>query len=537
MKKIFYSFAILSLLFTSCNPIEDIYEELDAKANIEGIVGDVSRTLSDEDYEVLDLSFGNFSSVDDAKSLLPDFLSAQYPALGVTYNEDGSINKASSAAITYKLYSPIKFEAYEVSDADYTTLSLTSLNDSDDFDAFFANNFPSEEKGTVVDLTYKTEPTINDYTLTDDDFDLVGNGRYDNFDIRVGEDEELEEVRRAKIQTILLNNFPDAEDGTKYNVTYAIYDGTSGTLDMLVKQQQNEPNASLTTDYTLTEDDFDSVGNGSFDNFDIREGRAEETIEARRAKIETILLNNFPTATVGDLYNVTYAVWEGFDSTIDMLVEFDGTGYTIFNTTSYEYYTFELEDNTMRFTLSDEWAAPITFSKDEYTLMGQRYPNFSDKDEAEYKIGIYLRTLYQFAAADDFVAVEYDYYSGSLSQQNVNYVFDGSVWNAISTVIDTELKFGHDGTNWVPDNTIKYTLINTDFALVGNGRYNNFDVRAGKDEETVDARLVKINTILKANFPSAEEGQKFSVTYAVYDGANSTRTTNVIKTGADYVLQ
>jgi hypothetical protein len=536
MKKIFYSFAILSLLFTSCNPIEDIYEELDSKAKIEGIVGDVSRTLSDEDYETLDLSYGNFSSIDDAKSLLPDFLSAQYPALGVSYNEDGSINKASSAAITYKLYSPIKFESYTVTDADYTALGLTSLNDSDDFNDFFANNFPSEVKGTVVDLTYQTEPTITDYTLTDADYLSVGN-TYKNFDIRVGRDEETIDARRLKIQTILLANFPDAPDATKYNVSYEVYDGSVSNLEMEVKQQQNQPDASLTTNYTLTEADFALVGNSQYNNFDVRDGKDEQTVEARRAKIETILLNNFPAATTGDLYNVTYDIYNGTNTTDIMLVEFDGTGYAIFNTTSYELYTFVLEEATTRFTLSNEWAAPITFTNDEYTLMGQRYPNFSDKDEAEYKIGIYLKTLYQFAAADDFVAVEYDYYSGSVGAENVNYVFDGSVWNAIPTVIDNVLKFGHNGTNWVPDNTIKYTLTNADFDSVGNGFYNNFDIRTGKDEETVEARLVKINIILKANFPAAEEGQKFSVTYDVYDGTNSTRTTNVVKTGADYILQ
>ena len=45
MKKIFYSFAILSLLFTSCNsPMEDIYEEIDAIETI--ISGEATITLT-----------------------------------------------------------------------------------------------------------------------------------------------------------------------------------------------------------------------------------------------------------------------------------------------------------------------------------------------------------------------------------------------------------------------------------------------------------------------------------------------------------
>ena len=524
------------MVFTSCDPLEDIYSDLDA-LKTDGIFGNVTRTLSDDDYDDLDLSDKNFSSIDDAKTMLPVFLSDEYPVLGVIWNADGSIKKASSATITYKLYSPIKFDTYTVTDEDYTELGLTSLNNLGDFNDLFASKFPNEEKGTVIDLTYTTEPTIIDYTLTNDDFDLVGNGRFNNFDIRPGRDEETEESRRVKIQTILLNNFPAAEDGTKYNVTYAVYDGSAGVLNMLVKQQQNEPDPNLTTDYTLTDDDFDLVGNGRYNNFDIREGKDEETVEARRAKIETILLNNFPAAASGDLYNVTYAIYDGSAGSRVMLVQFDGTGYTIFSTTSYEFYTFELEESTTRFTLTDEWAAPITFTSEEYTLMGQRYPNFSDIDEAEYNIGIYLRTLYQFAAPEDFVAVEYNYYSGGVSQRNVNFVFDGSVWNAIPTVIDETIKFGHDGNSWVPDNTIKYTLTAADYALVGNDRYGNFDVRAGKDEESEESRLAKINTILLNNFPSDAEGQKYIVTYNIYNGANGVWSLAVIKEGSAYVKQ
>ena len=525
MKKIFYSFAILSLLFTSCNPMEDIYADIDSAETV--ISGEAVFTLTDEDYETLELNYGNFSSMDDAKADLPAFLVNKFPVWGAE----------SLATVTFNLYSPIKFESYTVSDADYTALGITSLNNGGDYNDFFDAKFPSEAKGTVIDLTYNTEPTIIDYALTDADFELVGNGRFDNFDIRSGRAEEEIEVRRAKIQTILLNNFPEAADAAIYNVTYAVYDGASGTLEMLLKQQQNEPDASLTTDYTLTDADFALVGNGNYNNFDIRAGKDEETIESRRVKIETILLNNVPGAVSGDLFNVTYAIYDGAPGTRDMLVEFDGTGYTIFSTTSYEFYTFVLEENTARFTLSDEWAAPITFTSDEYSLMGQRYPNFSDNDEAVYKIGIYLRTLYQFAAPEDFVAVEYNYYSGGVSQRNVNFVFDGSIWNAIPSVIEETIKFGHDGTTWVPDNTIKYTLTGADYTLVGNGRYGNFDVRTGKDEAEESVRLEKINTILLNNFPSDAEGQKYIVTYNVYNGANAVMSLKVIKEGGAYVKQ
>ena len=75
------------------------------------------------------------------------------------------------------------------------------------------------------------------------------------------------------------------------------------------------------------------------------------------------------------------------------------------------------------------------------------------------------------------------YKDGSVKSYIANFIYDGASWSKYNNVIDETIKFGHDGTSWVPDNTIKYTLTAADYALVGNDRYGNFDVRAGKDEE------------------------------------------------------
>ena len=91
MKKIFYSFAILSLVFTACNPMEDIYEEVDAQETI--ISGEAKYTLTDGDYDDLGLNYGNFSSTDDAKDMLPEFLSDKFPAWGLN----------SSVIVNYEL--------------------------------------------------------------------------------------------------------------------------------------------------------------------------------------------------------------------------------------------------------------------------------------------------------------------------------------------------------------------------------------------------------------------------------------------------
>ena len=63
--------------------------------------------------------------------------------------------------------------------------------------------------------------------------------------------------------------------------------------------------------------------------------------------------------------------------------------------------------------------------------------------------------------------------------------------------------------------------------MVGNGKYGNFDVREGADEEDVAVRIEKISTILKANFNDLAVGDIFEVTYKVYTGSSDTWTINL----------
>ena len=355
MKKIFYSFAILSLLFTSCNPMEDIYSEIDATETV--ISGEATFTLTDADYDALDLNYGNFSSLDDAKADLPDFLSGKYPAWGAE----------SLAAVTFKLYNKVN--------------------------------------------TYSK----NIYALSDAEHNAITGKTYGNFD------------RSYHVTNYLEATYPDASEGDFYSLKYRFYAGGESTLT-------------------------------------------------------------------------------------------DG-------------FVFE----------NSEWTKITGFTPDNYNDMGESYPNFSSHDEAEIKIPVALIDVYKFAAkqAGDIVTAMYELYKGGgvTKSYTANYIFDGSSWSKYTNTINETIKFGHDGTTWVPDNTIKYTLTGADYTLVGNGNYGNFDVRAGKDEEQESVRLDKINTILLNNFPSDAEGQKYIVTYNIYNGAAGVWSLAVIKEGGAYVKQ
>ena len=111
MKRIIYLFAVIGIAFMSaCTPMDDIHADIDAKVN--PVVGDANFTLTDEDYDALGLSYGSFSSLDDAKAALPAFLGDKYPVWG----------KNSSALVGYKLYVGNAFgvDDYTLDQDDYT---------------------------------------------------------------------------------------------------------------------------------------------------------------------------------------------------------------------------------------------------------------------------------------------------------------------------------------------------------------------------------------------------------------------------------
>ncbi|MFZ3563521.1 hypothetical protein [Tenacibaculum finnmarkense] len=209
---------------------------------------------------------------------------------------------------------------------------------------------------------------------------------------------------------------------------------------------------------------------------------------------------------------------------------------------TYKYYSGSVSTLNNGFLFNNgAWELVTGFSKEEYKQMGESHPNFSSKDEAYAKIPVFLLDKYKYEPKEAGTVQGFMYNihlgKGVTDSFVIYFIYDGNNWAKYTNTVEQTVKFGHDGTNWVPDNTIKYTLTGADYALIGNDRYNNFDVRAGKDDETEAVRLDKINTILLNNFPTDLEGQKYIVSYSVYDGANKVFTMKLVKQGAVYVIQ
>ena len=364
--------AIVSMVSVGCEPMEDIYEDIDTDLNVQGVA---DYTLTEDDYDELDLDYPNFNSIADAKEILPTFLSSKYPVWG----------KGSLANVTFDIYAP-----------------------------------KQDEKKLIT------------YSATDEDYVTYGNNKYPNFD------------SMSEVFELVEDKFGDVENRTLVSLTYDYYDGN---------------------------------------------------VEERN---------------------------DGF------------------------------------LLLDGEWNYISGFTLDEYNAMGESYDNFTDEDEAEAKIPIFLAEKFKYEPKDkgDIEPVMYKMYvtdkddidgdgktTDKATYSFVKYfIYDGTSWSVYNDTISETIQFGHDGTTWVPDNTIRYSFTTEDYALAANALidvypgpagnlagYGNFNRAGGPTSWSDEMMLAAINVVLDNLAPSAEVDQKYVVSYIIYAGGYSTETKSVIK--------
>ena len=337
---------------------------------------------------------------------------------------------------------------------------------------------PLEDINAEVDAKAKAISSEVSFALTDDD--------YEELDLKYGNFNTIDDAK-TMIPDLLNDKYPVWGDGSLATVTFKFY---------------NKINTYSEDVYELKKEEYNKITGDRYGNF------------SKPFHIFNYLKAKYLTPDEGDFVSLRYIFYAGGKTTLTDGFFFDGT----------------------------DWNKIAGFTPDQYSAMGESYSNFSSDNEAETKIPIVLVGYFKFAPkkAQEIVSFMYNIYNRSTrttESYTINFVFDGTLWAKYNDVAEETIKFGHNGSKWIPDNTIKYTLTDADYDLVENGKYKNFDVRAGKDEETVEARLAKINTILLKNFPNMEEGQKYIVTYNVYSGTSEVWEMKVILTGRTYVLQ
>ncbi|TNJ45366.1 hypothetical protein KFZ70_06360 [Tamlana fucoidanivorans] len=354
------------------------------------------------------------------------------------------------------------------------------------------------------EIALNAKPISGDvaYTLTEEDYTEELELRFPNF----GSEDEAKEL----IPILLEDKYPALKDGSSAFITYALY------------SPKREERSLIR--YTVSNEDYAALGH-TFGNFD------------RESEIIEFLEYKYPNPEDRVLVSLTYDFYNGSTNTLN-------TGYLFIN---------------------DTWEEMISFSDDEYTLMGERFPNFSNEDEATLKTAIILKDKLKFDGyeAGDIVGTMYKLYTtdvddldedgrtdDSTTYSYVKYfIYDGENWSEYNDVINQVLQFGYDGEQdaWVPDNTIKYTLVDEDISFISStfidkypgpadnvGFFGSFDRRSSSSNYWNDDMLLEaFSALLNKKQPEAEEGQKYVLTYVVYTGATGTESMSLIKAKND----
>ncbi|NOU61682.1 hypothetical protein [Marinifilum caeruleilacunae] len=356
----------------------------------------------------------------------------------------------------------------------------------------------------------------NGYELTDADYALSsdeGVQNYKNFSKYAPVADFLPEI--------LDNMKLYGEAGVEYTVKYKFY---RGSLSYIYDYLDYLEELAEMDSYTLTTADYDSMGTG-----DDEPGKYNNFSSSTPAEdyLPNFLLGKFPDAETGDELAVTYKYYDGGVSEITEFWAFDGS-------------VWSESDKQAPEVPSDVTVYELTSS--DYDSMGEesgqpgRYNNFSDSTPAENYLSTFLGQKFPYALDGAKYATIYKHYAGGgvTETRMKEYTLTDGEWVEYQSTIDATSLVAYKNRAWVfvppikmiesdKTATITYTLTDADYELVGNGRYSNFDIREGKDEESIEVRIEKITKILKANFEVAV-GDVFAVTYDYYDGSNGSAT-------------
>lgn len=548
MKRILFCLTVLGAVLVGCNPNEDIYKAIDVIDT--PIVGEATYTLTSEDYDDLELSFGSFSSEDDAKTMLPPFLNSLYPTWG----------EGSAVVVGYRLYIGNAERVSDYSGADVYQLSNAdyAATGSDAF-GFYPNVDANEEIPAVLDAAIAS-PSEGDIVLA----------KYNQYfdDPEVG----LANVYQASFPA----NFDDFEyidvlgdEGWTSQSGYAQGSGFNGGAianeDWLIS-----PEIDLTGMTNLKfqiNQEIDFLGDPAL--FDILVSTDYTTGGDPMAATWTAV--PFDKAAYGSM-----TLSEDFDfayggSTIHVAFKYSSTDSDSprWRVESFAIKTLGVDGDANKkgthFVYSgSEWEVVdgvYFLSSADFDSMGEefgqpgRFDNFGSSTPAEDYLPTFLSITapWAYAQEEDEIIMVYDYFSSSSGAQirgNRYTVIDG-MWMPHESTIDTSLQFGHDGNTWVPDNTIRYTFSGADVTFISNafieiypgpadnvGFFGSFDRRSGSSNFWSDSMLLEaFNELLESGGFVTDEGQKYVLTYVIYNGSTTNETKSVIKTGGEWVYQ
>ena len=537
MKKILSIFIFLGLIiFNACDPMEDIYEDIDAKEDY--VTANVEFTLTSDDYVTASsyaLKYAESPTyvkyaeyIEEMEAFNMYFTAEEYVpfVLGEKYNV---LNKNSVAKVTYNYIADLPEEL-----ATYTNT-----------DEFLFNSDYYAIVDSLVNITGYFYPDFNpDLYIPGILADSVSDPNEDDMLIVSYKYADVNPViTPSETVTLFSEGFTEEENGlgqfTEYNITgvqgwvwNSFGDGNAKMSGYDGGAQENE-NWLVSPDITLTESDSIVLNitqainflNDEWDqiNILISTNFSDDVSAADWVAIDTseyiypagnswsfvesgnIDISSYKGQTINFAFKYlssasNAATWEIADVTIEAV----GAGFDINGSYPYTKRDFYQFDGSEWKTMSNTY---YLTSKD-YDAMGSpgNYANFSNDDNPRDYIPNLLKSMYPTAGEGVSKIVVYKYYTEAevtltLADQ---YTYTNGEWQSLYNYIDEITnQFIHNGTKWVFDPTETYTMSSSDYQIIvdyvkdnygddyidsygtqefyyGAGAYySNFDLRSG----------------------------------------------------------
>ncbi|WP_053976872.1 choice-of-anchor J domain-containing protein [Mangrovimonas xylaniphaga] len=567
MKRIVYLlFVLIGATFIGCDPMGDIYNDLDDQ-NSSAVVGTDEYTLTEDDYEALDLTYGSFDSEDDAREMIPGLLADMYPYWGA----------GSQVLVSYNLYVGdaeglsdfTGADVYQLTTADYAASGSDAFGYYPNVDAteeiisVLDAQISSPSEGQIVLAQYRQYLEIPEVGFANL-YEYGFNGTLDGFEsVNVLGDQVWEAASFGGVEYAYMSGY---DSGSIVNEDWLISPelDLSGESDVRVQINQAINYASdlallgvwVSSDYTTGGD----VSSATWELIDFANAPAGNNWSFVLSEDYDLSAYDGETIHIAFKYESTTeeaASWEIdelFVKSLGVSGDYDSKGeYFVYSEGAWEV----MED-------------VYYLSSEDYNSMGEgagqpgQYDNFSSSTPADSYLPTFLSIKYPYAQEEDQIFVIYKYYSSSAGAVQIrgnSYTVIEGEWTPHASTVETTLQFGHDGTEWVPDNTIQYTLTRDDYdyivsqlenepgyeaATSSMDNYGNLDRRPSQaaywsDADTQNSAGITdmianaMGVLLDHIDPAAEEEQKYLLTYDIYNGTNTTESIAMIKVGGAWV--
>ncbi len=506
MKKILLFIPILFFAFSSCDQMDEVYEDLDVikleySNSIEFLFTDDDYATA-SDYAVMDAVTSADSTyaldIKNAKAFNTFFTAEDYvgKVLGDLYPE---YNKTSNALVTYNVETGtpewhldyIDADSYYLDEDDYTSVGgyteikgyfVPSTNPEDYLPGILESNNTSPVEGDIVMANYNyydVEPTdsLSSFALYSEDF-----SDYSNYD-SLGLNDVWIQVEEVGTREWLAREY----SGNAY-AQYSSYGSGEANVAWLVSPKIDLSvgiNNKLSFDVNIgyyTHTGLEVFISEDFDGSDVTTATWDDVTSSFTIPTE-------PTGGYGSFASAGLMDLSAYSGEIHIAFKYTGDGNNS-ETTTYQVDNIlvlsGLPDPSDKYNVyyeytGTEWEVSegaTAVNRFEYDAMGSpgNYGNFSSSDAPEDYLPQLLASKYPYAQEGDEINVSYKYYDGGTVTMIDNYKFELGVWMPISTIIETTNQFIHNGELWLFDPTITYVLSGDDYQIIVDWVIANKDV-------------------------------------------------------------